>query len=239
MHKRGLRRQALRFIETPEPKGEGPEDTGGAGGKATDKPEEKTFTQAELTSIAAREKNEGKAAAERSIAEQLGVSIEEAKAIVKAAKDADEAKKSEAEKDREAAAKEKQEAEAERQAAKAEVHEARLERAFAKEGIDLEDGDDKTKRLLRLVTVETGASYEDVLKDVQKIKADFPALFGKSEESTGKTTRKAPSGDPKGNPPKPTAGEDRFEAGKARAQRHRSRFQQKQIAPARGTAPQQ
>jgi|GEM_PF-2452877 len=238
MHKRGLPSWGVRYIETPEPKAPESGDPAPAAG-GTGKPEEKTFTQAELTSIAAREKNEGKAAAERSIAEQLGVPIEEAKAIVKAAKDADEAKKSDADKDREAAAREKQEAEAERQAAKVEVHQARLERAFGREGIELEDGDDKTARLMRLVTVEAGASYEDVLKDVQQIKADFPALFGGAEETdTSKTKRKAPSGDPKGNPPKPPAGEDKFAAGKARAQKHRARFQQRQIEPARGTAHQ-
>lgn len=209
-------RASIRFVEEPPPSGEENPPAGGGGAPAGEKPAEKTFTQAELNAIATREKNEGKAAAERSIAEQLGVSIEDAKAIIKQSKDAADAKKSEADKDREAAAKEKTAAEADRQAAALEVHNARLERAFLKEGIDFDElGEDKAKRLLGLVTAQSGASYDDVLKDVQQIKADFPALFGAPEE-TG-TKRKAPGSDPKGAPPKPNAGEDKYAKGAERA----------------------
>lgn len=189
---------------------------GGGGGAPAEKPAEKTLTQTEVNAIAAREKNEGKAAAQRELAEQLGVSIEDAKAIIKRSQEVEDGKKSEADKDREAAAKEKQAAEADRAAAKKEVHEARLERAFAKEGFDTEADAAKAARLLRMVTVEPGATYEDVLKDVQAVKADFPALFG--DAVTGEPKKKAPNGDPKGNPPKPTGGEDKYDAGAKRAQ---------------------
>lgn len=206
-------RAAIRFVEDPAPNPEGGDPAGGA--PAAPAAGEKTLTQREVSAIAAREKSEGKKAAETAIAEQLGVSITEAAAIIKKAKDADEAVKSDAQKDRDAAAKEKQEAEAEKLSAKNEVHQARLERAFAKEGIDLDDDKKKeaNSRLLRLVTVEAGADYAAVLAEVQQIKNDFPGLFTETSGGGG-----APSGDPKGTPPKPNPGEDKYAAGAKRAQ---------------------
>jgi 8-oxo-dGTP pyrophosphatase MutT (NUDIX family) len=192
------------------PAGGGPQ----GGGKPADEP--KTFTQDDLTRVAAREKQQGKEAAQRELAEQLGVPLDEAKAIIQAARDAEAAKQTEAEKARAAADKERTDAAAEKQTAKQEVHTARLERAFLKQGVDLDElGEDKTKRLLGLVTVETGASYEDVLADVAQIKRDFPGLFGDADGAKGR--RKAPGGDPAGNPPKPTGGEDKFAAGAEKA----------------------
>lgn len=210
----------FRFVEPPEGAGEGnPEGVGGGGPEEAGKGGDKTLTQAEVTRIATREKAAGKAAAERELADQLGVPLDEAKAIIKQSKEAADAKKSEADKDREAAAEQKKEAEREREAAKVEIHETRLERAFGREGIDLDDADEKTKRLLRMVTVEPGASFEDVLADVKQLKADFPGLFaGSGEEGDKKDKkRKAPSGDPKGTPPKPSKGEDKFARGAERA----------------------
>lgn len=186
---------------------------------------EKTLTQTEVNAIAAREKAQGKAAAERELADALGVPLEEAKAIIKRSKEESDAKKSEADKDREAAAREKQEAETEKAAAKKETHQARLERAFDKVGVDLSDDKEKAKneRLLRMVTAEVGASYEDVLAEVKQIQKDFPGLFGESTGGAETTTRKAPNGDPKGTPPKPSGGEDKYEAGRKRAEARRSK----------------
>ena len=208
-------RARIRLIETP-PTGD-PASPPAGGAPADAPPAEKTLTQSEVNAIAAREKSQGKAAAEQAIAEQLGVSITEAAEIIKKAREADEKTKSEAQKDRDAAAKEKQDAEADRSAAKVEVHQARLERAFAKVGVDLSDDKEQAKnaRLLRLVSVEVGSSYEDVLAEVTQIQKDFPALFGGTPVTPG---AKAPGGDPKGQPPKPTGGEDKFEAGRKRAQ---------------------
>lgn len=209
-------RARIRFTETPPEGGEQNPPAGG-GGAGAGGGSEKLLTQAEVNAIATREKQQGKAAAERELAEALGVPLEEAKAIIKQSKEAADAKKSEADKDREAAAREKQEAETEKAAAKKETHQARLERAFDKVGVDLADDKEKAKneRLLRLVTAEVGASYEDVLNEVKQIQKDFPGLFG---ESGGGSSRKAPNGDPAGTPPKPTGAEDKYEAGRKRAQ---------------------
>lgn len=183
---------------------------------------EKTLTQTEVNAIAAREKNEGKAAAETAIAASLGVTIEEAKEIVKAHKASEEAKKTDVDKAKEAADKEKATATSDRSAAAKEIHEARLERAFLREGLDITDEANaaKVKRIIKMVSVEPGTSYDEVLADVKLVKADFPALF---EEPIVKG-RKAPNGDPKGTPAKPKAGEDAYAKGLARAKGARGAF---------------
>lgn len=201
-----------------EPKGEPKEEP-----KGEPKAAEKTLTQTEVTAIAAREKAEGKRAAATELAESLGVPIEEAKEIIKAHREALDAKKTEADKAKDAADREKTSATAEKSAAAKEIHETRLERAFLKEGLDLDGADDKAKRVLRMVTVEPGASYADVLKDVQAVKADFPALFD-DEGNTKTPKRKAPPSDPKGNPPRPAGSEDAFARGAERAKGHRGAY---------------
>lgn len=194
--------------------------------KPDDKPAEKLLPQSEVNRIAATEKEAGKRAAEQELANRLGVPLDEAEQILKAHRERQDAAKTEAEKAKEAAEAEKREAEAEKQAAKAEVHETRLERAFAKTGLALDD-DEKLARIRRMVTVEVGASYDDVLADVTKLKESFPELFeAKADDGKGKQKqqRKAPSGDPSGQPPKPAAGEDAFARGRERAKSHGSGF---------------
>lgn len=185
--------------------------------------EDKTFTQAQLNAISAREKAQGKAAgkaeAEQAMADMLGVSIEEAKAIIAERKTAEDAKKSDADKDREKAAKVLADAEKAKADAALETHAARVERALAREGLvtdDTDEGRKKFERVQRLVTVEVGASLEDVLADVQSVKADFPELFGgaKTVEGDGKKPKgKLPNSDPAGKPKAPNGGEDKYAAG--------------------------
>lgn len=178
-----------------------------------DKPAEKTFTQAEVNKMTAKEKGEGRRAAEKALADQLGVSLAEAAEIIKKHREAEDAAKSEAEKERAAAAKEREAAEAAKREAATEVHEARIERALAAEGFA---GDDKKlARVRKMITVEVGATYDDVLADVKEAKTEFPEIFaGKTPEGdAGKKTGKLPSSDPAGRPPTPKGGEDKYAAG--------------------------
>jgi hypothetical protein len=188
--------------------------------------EDKTFTQAQLNAISAREKAQGKAAgkaeAEQALADMLGVPLEEAKTIIAERKTAEDAKKSDADKDREKAAKELADAEKAKADAALETHAARVERALAREGFvtdDTDEGKKKLDRVQRLVTVAVGASLEDVLADVQSVKADFPELFGgaKAVEGDGRKPKgKLPNSDPAGKPKAPNGGEDKFAAGQKR-----------------------
>jgi DNA-binding transcriptional MerR regulator len=197
-----------------------PDTGGGSGGdKGDDEPDKKpakTFTQAEVNKFAAREKAEGKRAAEKALAEQLGVPLDKAKEIIAAAQKAEDEKKSEAEKERDKAVEERKAAEAEKREAAAEKHEARIERALAAEGFA---GDDKKLgRVRKMITVEVGATYEDVLADVKDAKTEFPEIFaGKADDGDkDKADRKLPGSDPKGKPAKPNGGEDKFDAGAKR-----------------------
>lgn len=216
-----LRRAAIsgKFSAPAEepPAGDPPPDTGSAGDKDKSAEGEKKFTQADVNKFATREKAEGKRAAEKALAESLGVSIEEAKKIIVKHQETEDATKSEAERERAAAVKEREAAEAAKREATAERHEAQIERALTKEGFD---GDEKKlARVRRMITVEVGATYEDVLADVQEAKTDFPELFASKapEDKDGKPgTRKLPSSDPSGKPPKPSGGEDAFAAGQKR-----------------------
>jgi hypothetical protein len=198
-----------------DPKPDDGGDKGQDGDK--DKKPEKTFTQAEVNKFAAREKAEGKRAAEKALAEALGVPLEEAKKIIAAAKEAEDAKKSEADKEREKAVAERKAAEAAKSEAAAEVHEARIERALAAQGFA---GDEKKlARVRKMITVEIGASYEDVLADVKEAKTEFPEIFaGKADDGTDKDGKpgKLPNSDPAGKPAKPNGGESKFDAGAKR-----------------------
>lgn len=210
---------------------EGPDEGAGGGSGGTEPnssggAEGKTFTQEQLNRFLAKEKAQGKAAgkaeAENALAETLGVSVEEAKAIIAKNKETEDSKKSEADKDREKAAKVLADAEKAQAEAKAEQHVARIERALAVAGFvtdETDDGKKKSNRVQRLVTAEVGASYDDVLADVQSVKSDFPELFGTKAEGAGKEKPKGgklPNSDPAGKPGKPNGGEDKFAAGQKR-----------------------
>lgn len=202
--------------EPPAGEGEGQGGTGGGGSGSGAGEGEKTFTQADLNKIAAKQKSEGKAAAMRELAEQLGVPVEEAKAIIEAARKAEDAKKSEAEKDREKAQQELAAAEKAKADAAREIHAARIERALAALGFT---GDEAAgKRVHGMVTVEVGGSYEDVLSDVKELQKTLnPELFGgKKSDGKGGGSGRLPGGDPKGGTPKPTGGEGAYAAGQKR-----------------------
>lgn len=198
-----------------DPAGGGGTD-GGDGGDADKDGDGKKFTQADLKRIAAKEKAEGKRAAEKALADSLGVSLDEAKKIIAKHRETEDANKSEAEREREKAKQEREAAEAEKREAAAEKHEARIERALVAAGFS---GDDKRlARVRKMVTVEVGASYDDVLADVNEAKTEFPELFTSKTPDDGKDKRdgKLPSSDPNGKPPPPKGGEDSYAAGQKR-----------------------
>lgn len=195
---------------TPPTGGEGG-DGGEGGSGGGDEP--RTFTQEEVTRMMAREKSQGREAAERALSEELGVSLDDAKSIIKAARDAEEAAKSEAQREKEAAEAARREAEAEKAAAARERHDLKVERML---GIADEA---KAARVRKMLTVEAGASDDDIQADIDSLKADFPELFTTGESGGGK--RKPPSSSPPGTPPPPKPSEDAFSRGKERAAKYR------------------
>lgn len=187
-------------------------------------PGEKLLSQTEVNAIATREKEEGRRAAAAAIAQELGCTVDEAKAIITAQRERDDAAKTDAERAKEAAEAEKTAAAEAKAMAAAEVHETRVERALLTAGFvpgDKPEDVEAAKRLRRMVAVPVGASYEEVLADVTTLKTQFPALFGAKAPVTAKG--KAPNSDPGGKPPTPTGGEDRFAAGAERARKQYER----------------
>lgn len=174
--------------------------TGGEGGK--------TFTQDELNARAGQARAEGRKAAEKTLADQLGVSVEEAKAIIARAKEKDDAEKSDAQKAAEAAdAREKVAAEKET-AATQRVHDADVRDALRDEGVDK----DKLAKVAKLVEVEVGADEATIKAAVAVTKKDFPELFGEAKSGG------SPDSDPgKSDGKKKGAGDDAMTRGRERA----------------------
>lgn len=161
-----------------------------------------SFSQEEVNAIATREKAEGERAAERKLAEQLGVPVAEAKKILQAHKDAQtaalteaERAKQEAEQEKEAAAKDRAEAAAERLLVK-------KERALIRAG--LHEG--RLGRAVKLVEVDDPAADDAALdKAVGDLKKEMPELFTRPPGA-------APSGSPQGTPPAPAGQPERRQA---------------------------
>lgn len=199
------------------PAGGGDPGAGGGGDPKDGGGDEKKFTQQDLNRIGTKEKADGKAAALREVAEQLGCTVEEAKAALDKAREAEDKTKSEAQKDREKAQQELAAAEKAKAEAAAEKHTALIERALTKLGFTGKDEDQA--RILRMVTVDVGASYDDILADVTVVKASLnPELFGGKKDGKGGGSGRLAGGDPKGGTPKPAGGEGAYAAGEARFQ---------------------
>ena len=159
-----------------------------------------------------------KRATEERIVKDLGVSLDEAKRLIAAAKETEDSQKSEAQRAREAADAEKAEAERTKGESAQARHDANVERQILRsititEDMKDEDIDKKVGRIARLVEVETGADADAIKAAVKALKDDEPLLFGGS--STGGTP--PPTGDPAGTPPARTGAEGAYERGAKRA----------------------
>lgn len=180
---------------------------------------EKMLPQSEVNRIAAKEKDEGKAAALKDVQEALGVDLETAKTLIADAKKRADAELSDSQRATKDAEDARKAADTEKAEAVKERHEARVDRAFVAAGLTDEA---KISRYSRLLDVEVGSKPEDIKKAVDKLKEEEPALFGAS--TTTPKRPPAPGSDPKGGPPKPKQDEDAYSRGLARAKGHRSAF---------------
>lgn len=181
-------------------------------------PAPRTFSQDEVNAIATREAQAAERTAQQKLLQTIGVDTPEAlKALVDAQRAADEAGKSQLQRDQEAAQAARAAADAEKASAATERFEARVERAFASVGVlsdGTPEGDAKIARIRRMITVDATADYAAVQADVAAIRTDFPALFSPTEG----TPPPAPGSDPKGRPPvTPPGSKSAMERGRERA----------------------
>lgn len=170
---------------------------------------ERQLSQSQVNEIVARESAKAKEKAERDLAASLGVSIEEAARIVKEATDRTNAQKSDAERAKEAADKAKREAEEEKTKTQRERHSLWSDSVLITLGAPTDEG--KLARLRGMLTVQVGASRDEIKADAEQVKKDFPQLFSTTAPPP------APSSDPSGRPPAPKANGDAYTAGMERA----------------------
>lgn len=187
--------------------------------------DEKTFSQDDVTAAATRAAREAerktRQRVEADLAEQLGCSVDEAKAKLAAAEKAEADKKSAADLALEAAETAKAEAAAEKAAAAKERLAAKVERRLVAAGVGqgIEDDADGKKsaaalaRAVRMLDLTPDADDDAIAAEIDALRDEVPALFTTSTGS-GETP-------PPGVPPaKPKKGA----GGKTPAERAKDRF---------------
>lgn len=154
-----------------------------------------SFTQEQVNAIAAKEKADGKRAAETEVAALLGCTPAEAKAILDKHNEAERNKMTEAEKAQADAAAAKAAAEETQRQANELLHSAKVATALFTAGVPLAQAGDVAK----LVDAPVGADDATIAAAITATKTAFPALF----TGTPAPTPPAPSSVPGGAPPAP------------------------------------
>lgn len=161
-------------------------------------PAQRTFTQAEVEALAAKEKAQGKRSAAKEFAEKHGfTTIEDAEQFIAAARQSQEAALSEREKREKALADREAQADAKEQAAAAKEREANRRIVLAGLGATGDDLDDATALLRAPEDADA-----DVLKSAaEALKTRRPELFGVVSQADPTRLPPAPHGAPAGTPP--------------------------------------
>jgi len=189
--------------------GQGNEDPGtdpSGGTPPGTKPETKTFTQEDLSRVAAKEKDEGRRAAEKIWLDKLGVaSVDEAETLIKAKKEADDAKLSELEKREKAATEAALKADKALGDATKTVLENRVERAVLAKilGESAQAAVTAAATIRKLVEVGAEADDKAITAAVEDLAKSMPQLFA----LPGNTNQAEPGkGRPVPPPPPPAPG---------------------------------
>lgn len=167
------------------------------------------LTQDRLTKLALSTKTKAQAQTLRKVAEDLGMSVDDAKQLITDHKAAIEASKTDLQREKDAADVARKEADADKQTVAQERHDLRVEKALLKAGVDPV----KAEKARRLVDAEVGSDQASIDVAVESVKADFPSIF----EADKETKNKVPSGTPGGPPPKKLTPEGALDRGKQRA----------------------
>ena len=163
-------------------------------------PAPRTFTQDEVTGMMTREKADGRTAATREITEKLGgMSIEDAAALIEAARKADEANQTQAQRDAAAAATAKADADRLKAEAAADRHAARVERLLTG-AVDVEVA-------ARALNVPVGADDATIKAAIDELKTKVPGLFGAAPAAPHTDPSRPPA-----NPPAAKTAQERADA---------------------------
>lgn len=187
--------------------GNGDESGGGSGeGKKT----ERTLSQAEVSRIATKEKQEGHTAGRAALLKELGIDDPaKAKELIDAAKKAEDAALSETQKAQKAAEADKATAEKDRKEAAREKLNARIERRLLAEGLSLAKDEDKADkqlaRAVRLLDLDLDSDQDAVKAAVKELRDEMPNLFATTdddEEDDDEDRRNATGRTDPGRPPR-------------------------------------
>lgn len=160
-------------------------------------PETLQLTQDRLTRLLASEKDQGRRAAQRELLEQLGVeTLDQAKAVLQREKEAEDARKTEAERLAEQARQDRAQAQADREAARQELLDSRVRAALIASGV--EDGEDLGD-LVGLVKATSDDDSGTIREKVDALRQRRPGLFTTAGPQDGFTP--APTGRGTGTPP--------------------------------------
>ncbi|WP_331728854.1 hypothetical protein OG693_39555 (plasmid) [Streptomyces sp. NBC_01259] len=172
-------------------------------------PAQRTFTQAEVEALAAKEKAQGKRSAAKEFAEKHGfTTIEDAETFIAAARKAQDDALSEQEKQARQVAEERRTIEADKAALAAERRTVRLEQSLTRLGA-IDTGDtpnlqDAMALLERELRATPDADADAITEAAERIKARRPAFFGvptPADPAPASQLPPAPGGAPAGGAP--------------------------------------
>lgn len=177
-------------------------------------PAQRTFTQAEVEALAAKEKAQGKRSAAKEFAEKHGfTSIEDAEEFIAAARKAQEDALSEQEKQARQVEEERRRIEADKAALAAERRTVRLEQTLTRlgavdtrdeQGNEIPNLQDAMALLERELRAQPDADTDAITDAAQRIKARRPEFFGSPAAAQSAPVTQlppAPGGAPAGGPP--------------------------------------
>lgn len=165
---------------------------------------EKTFSQGQVNRLNTEARKRGEEEARKALAEQWGVSLEEAEKRIKASIEQEEASKSELQRLNETLETTKRDTESTVSTLKQDNHRLNVKLQLAQSGLALpEDKAERAEaldRVIGLVTAPVGATDEEIVENINKLREQLPSLF---------TTQPAtPAGNvpsnPRGTPAKPS-----------------------------------
>lgn len=173
---------------------------------APEPPAPKSFTQEDVNAIATRAAAEAERKARQAVADSLGVSLEDAAAIVKRQQEADQAALTEAQRAQQEAETLRSQAAAEANQARQDRNDARAERLLSAAAPSLEgDALSTVRGMLQIPTDTAPEALDGVIQaEIERVKGVLPALFSSQTPPppNGGTPPPAPSG--VGGPPPPS-----------------------------------
>lgn len=178
---------------------DGDDDGDDGDSDSKDGSDKKTFTQADVNRLAAKEKKEGKRAGIKSVMEELGIKdLDEAKQALEAIRKKNDGTE-DAEQQKQTREQVRKELEKEFERDKARIRlEAKAELALIKAGLKAE----KTDKVLKMLDIDSAEDLDDINDQIEDIKKDFPEMFQSKNSDEDDEGKKEPKSTKPGTQPR-------------------------------------